>query len=122
MTAPAGKDAYYRILDVGCDATPEQIRHAYRRKVLAAHPDAGRKIASVDEFKRIRRAYEVLSDPHERQRYDMIHGLGAYADRPRFYRRSFNRLFDSLLSGLRASLRVRPPLADEVYRQRRKAG
>ncbi|KAH9853224.1 hypothetical protein C2E23DRAFT_728736 [Lenzites betulinus] len=58
---------YYKVLDVARDADTKAIKKAYRKAVMTAHPDKGgseAKMAAVNE------AYEVLSDPELRQRFD----------------------------------------------------
>lgn len=74
---------YYEILGVDRNATPEEIKKAYRKLVKQYHPDlnknnpeAAKKMAEINE------AYEVLSDPEKRKRYDMYgtaEGIGDYA-------------------------------------------
>lgn len=57
----------YGLLGVSRDATQEEIKRAYRRQARALHPDAG---GDEEAFKDATRAYEVLSDPQRRARYD----------------------------------------------------
>lgn len=57
----------YDILDVPHNASSDQIKKAYRRAARSHHPDTGGDEA---EFKRIQHAYNVLSDPQTRARYD----------------------------------------------------
>lgn len=59
---------YYAFLDVLPNATPETIIQAYRRKAQTEHPD--KKPGNDEHFKMIQQAYEVLSDPERRKRYD----------------------------------------------------
>ena len=113
---------HYEVLGVAPDATPQQIRRAYRHKVLLTHPDRGRARGDPGLFRRVKEAYEVLADPVERRRYDMTVGLGRYAGRPRFYERSFDRLFSALFSGLFAAASTRSSLSELTKRRQRRAG
>jgi molecular chaperone DnaJ len=59
---------YYTILGVGCDATPDEIKAAYRRKALELHPDHSG--TDGKPFLGIQEAYEVLSNLTRRRAYD----------------------------------------------------
>jgi molecular chaperone DnaJ len=64
---------YYAALGVSREATAEEIKRAYRKLARQHHPDANQQDPDAAErFKEITRAYEVLSDPDKRQRYDMF--------------------------------------------------
>src|SRR6266852_157275 len=72
---------YYQLLGVPRNATPDQIRSAYRKLAKQHHPDTGEAPDGAERFKQISEAYEVLSDPERRQRYDMFgsgQGLGDF--------------------------------------------
>jgi len=58
----------YEQLGVPRDATPQELKKAYRRKAMRAHPD--RHGGSEEHFHRLRLAYTVLNDPAKRQKYD----------------------------------------------------
>lgn len=60
---------YYDILGVSRNATPEEIKKAFRKQARKHHPDAG---GSEERFKEINEAYEVLSDPEKRKQYDQF--------------------------------------------------
>ena len=59
---------YYAILGLGCDATPDEIKAAYRRKAQELHPDHSG--AGSKPFLDIQEAYETLGDPARRRAYD----------------------------------------------------
>ena len=61
---------YYEVLGVPRDATPEQIKKAYRRLAMKYHPDVADTPDAADRFKQIGEAYEVLHDPNKRSMYD----------------------------------------------------
>ncbi len=64
---------YYEILGVGRNATQKEIRSAYRKLARKYHPDMNRDDKDATEkFKRVQEAYEVLSDPKKRERYDSL--------------------------------------------------
>ena len=74
----AQKHDYYEVLGVSRDAGPEEIKRAYRKGALKHHPDnyKGDKDEAEKRFKDLAEAYEVLSDPPKRQRYDRFGHAG----------------------------------------------
>ena len=64
---------YYKILGVDRNATQKEIKQAYRRLARKYHPDVNPGDPSAQErFKEINEAYEVLSDPEKRRKYDQL--------------------------------------------------
>ncbi len=61
---------YYEVLGVAREATPEEIKRAYRKLARKHHPDINKDPDSERRFKEISEANEVLSDPKLRERYD----------------------------------------------------
>jgi molecular chaperone DnaJ len=65
----AQKVNYYQVLGVGRDATPDEIKKAYRRLARRLHPDVNPD--EEERFKEVTKAYEVLSDPRKRELHDL---------------------------------------------------
>ena len=67
----------YEVLGIGREATPEQIRAAYRKLAKSSHPDLhpGDKAAET-RFKEVSAAYDVIGDPERRREYDQVRAMG----------------------------------------------
>lgn len=64
---------YYKILGVDRKATQDEIKKAFRKLAMKYHPDQNKDNKQAEEkFKEINEAYEVLSDPQKRERYDQL--------------------------------------------------
>ena len=69
----AEKRDYYEVLGVARDATADQIKSAYRKLAMKYHPDRNPDNPEAKEkFTEVSEAYEVLSNPEKRQRYDQF--------------------------------------------------
>ena len=67
MAAPRD---FYQILGVPRSASQAEIQKAYRKLARTYHPDVNKDPAAEERFKEISEAYDVLSDPDSRRRYD----------------------------------------------------
>ena len=114
----AAKD-YYGILGVGRDASPEEIKKAYRRLARKHHPDANKDDPDAREkFKEISEAYRVLSDPDKRAQYDRFGRTAGAAGQGGFgpgasggfggFSSAFDDLFDAFFGGARTGQRPGP--------------
>lgn len=63
---------YYKILGVERTADDKTLKQAYRRLARKYHPDVNKSKGATERFKEINEAYEVLSDPEKRKRYDSL--------------------------------------------------
>src|SRR5271170_720029 len=64
---------YYEVLGVTKTATADEIRKAFRKLARQHHPDVAKdKKKAEEKFKEINEAYEVLSDPEKRKKYDTL--------------------------------------------------
>ena len=62
---------HYETLGVARDASADEIKKAYRRLARELHPDVNPSSDAAERFKQVTHAYDVLSDPNQRQQYDL---------------------------------------------------
>lgn len=67
---------YYEVMGLKPDATPEDIKKAYRRLARKYHPDVSKEPEAEEKFKQLGEAYEVLKDPDKRAEYDELRRYG----------------------------------------------
>ncbi|PSH00419.1 MAG: molecular chaperone DnaJ [Nanohaloarchaea archaeon SW_7_46_7] len=93
---------YYRILGVNEDASQEEIKKAYRKKAKKYHPDSNSDTADEEKFKKINKAYDVLSDEDKRKKYDQFGKQGVEGHAGRGKRRAasnFQDIFEQIFGG-----------------------
>lgn len=101
---------YYKLLGVSKDASPDDIKKAYRKLAKEYHPDRCRgDKAKSEKFKEMSEAYNVLSDPQKKQEYDMggqggfgSSGFGGGSGFNNFYEGgsdAFSEMFESFFGG-----------------------
>lgn len=95
---------YYEILGVSRDADKEEIKQAYRRLARKYHPDVNKEPGAEERFKEINRAYEVLSEPEMRERYNRfgeagVSGAAASGFQDMGDMGGFADIFESIFSG-----------------------
>ncbi|WP_255190536.1 J domain-containing protein [Natronobeatus ordinarius] len=73
-------DDFYDLLDVPPDATQEEIKEAFRTQVRIYHPDLNDDDRAQAQFTVLKKAYDILGDPVERQAYDRL-GHAAYVSK-----------------------------------------
>jgi molecular chaperone DnaJ len=95
---------YYQILGVSRDVDKDELKRAYRRLARKYHPDVNKELGAEEKFKEINRAYEVLSEPETRARYDRFGeaGVGGAAGASGFDYSDmggFADIFETIFSG-----------------------
>jgi molecular chaperone DnaJ len=89
---PTKRD-YYEVLEVSRNASPEELRRAYRRLAKRHHPDVSKDDGSEERFKEINEAYAVLSDEQRRAAYDRF-GHSGVQGVPGDFGMSFGDIFE----------------------------
>jgi molecular chaperone DnaJ len=87
---------YYDILGIPRDASPDDIKTAFRKLARQYHPDVSKEADAEEKFKEINEAYGVLSDPQKRARYDQYGraGLGEMGGMPDYATMDFSDIFE----------------------------
>ncbi len=104
---------YYDVLGITRDASPDEIKRAYRMLARTHHPDVAQdKVQAEHRFKDINEAYEVLSDPQKRAQYDRfgtVSGAQGGADFGfgGFGPNGFGDIFDMFFGEMRAGAQPR---------------
>ena len=73
----------YRTLGLERGCSDEDVKRAYRLKVLASHPDTNPHLGEVgtEQFRKVNEAYEMLKDEKKRESYDRIHAFASFSGR-----------------------------------------
>jgi molecular chaperone DnaJ len=69
---------HYEVLGVSRDASVDEIKKAYRRLARELHPDVNPGAEASERFKQVTHAYDVLSDPRQREQYDLGGGQAGF--------------------------------------------
>ena len=105
---------YYTTLGVERGASDADIKKAFRKAAQQWHPDVSTDPQAAERFKELNEAYQVLSDPDRRQRYDLFGAAGVEADVAGFG--GFADIFDAFFGGAAggAGRRGRPPAGSDL--------
>jgi molecular chaperone DnaJ len=118
---------HYEVLGVDRDASADEIKKAYRRLARELHPDVNPSPEAAERFKSVTHAYDVLSDPKQREQYDLGPQAGPFGGAQGFG--GFEDIFSTFFGGGAASrgpksrrergqdalLRVEIDLADVIF-------
>lgn len=116
------KQDYYDVLGVAREATPDEIKKAFRRLAMQYHPDRNKEAGAEARFKQVNEAYEVLSDPEKRAMYDRYGHAAAQGDNP--FARGFDGfgfgglgdIFDAFFGGQQGRAQRGPQRGADVRR------
>jgi molecular chaperone DnaJ len=87
---------HYEVLGLSREASADEIKKAYRRLARELHPDVNPSGDAAERFKLVTHAYDVLSDPNQRQQYD-LGGSGAFGAGAGF--NGFTDIFETFFGG-----------------------
>jgi molecular chaperone DnaJ len=93
------KQDYYGVLGVPRNASDEEIKRAFRKLAFQYHPDRNKDLGAEEKFKEINEAYQVLSDPEKRSRYDRYGRVDVEAGFPDFDFGGLGDIFESFFGG-----------------------
>ena len=104
--ATASKRDFYEVLGVDRSASAEEIKGAFRKLAMQYHPDRNDATDAADRFKEIGEAFEILSDPEKRARYDQYGPTADFGPSRGFEGfdfGGFGDIFDAFFGGRRGS-------------------
>src|SRR6185503_4996471 len=93
---------FYELLGVEREASDAEIKKAYRKLAQQWHPDVNQEPEAAAKFKEISEAYQVLSDPERRQRYDMFGTAGLDGAAGAGFSGGFADIFDAFFGAAAA--------------------
>ncbi len=110
---------YYKDLELEPFASEDDIKSSFRRLARKYHPDVNKDSISVEKFKRIKEAYEVLNNQQEKGMYDRIKG---YSQRRNSSSRAQQKKAYSSTSNAQKTTYTPPPSAQKAKNQEQKEG
>jgi len=93
------KQDFYEVLGVPRNASDAEIKRAFRKLAFQYHPDRNKELGAEEKFKEINEAYQILSDPEKRHRYDRYGRVDVERGFPDFDFGGLGDIFESFFGG-----------------------
>ncbi len=104
----------YKILEIQYDAREEEIKRAYRKLVRKYHPDSAGENADIAKFKEVQEAYEILSNPETRKKYDVLNGYFRETIKNNYAKSSYKSSYNEYINKAKKHAQETAPFSKSI--------